>query len=73
MIKPRKVRAAGYVVYMGEVKNACIILVEKRQGNKTLGRPRLRLNDSIEIDHKHSMGVKTGFISLRIGIGSGLL
>jgi hypothetical protein len=38
VMKPRGVRWAGYVVCMGEVRNAYIILVGKPEGSKEITR-----------------------------------
>jgi hypothetical protein len=40
MIKSRRMRWAGYVARMGEMRNAYRILVEKPEGKRPLGRPR---------------------------------
>jgi hypothetical protein len=40
-------RWAGYVVYMGEMRNAYSILVGKPEGKRPLGRPRCRWEDNI--------------------------
>jgi hypothetical protein len=37
---------------MGEVRNACNVLVGKPEGKRPLGRPRRRLEDNIKMDHK---------------------
>jgi len=43
-------RWAGYVACMGERRGAYRILVGKPEGNRQLGRPRLRWMDNIEMD-----------------------
>jgi hypothetical protein len=50
MIKSRRMRWAGHVARMGEMKNAYRILVEKPKGRRPLGRPRSRWVDNIKID-----------------------
>jgi hypothetical protein len=42
VIKSRKMRWAGYVGCMGDMRNAYNILVGKPQGKRPLGRPRHR-------------------------------
>jgi hypothetical protein len=42
MIKPRKMRWAGHVVCMGEMRNACKIVVRNSERKKSLGKPRHR-------------------------------
>jgi hypothetical protein len=42
MKKSRKIRWAGYVACMGEMRNAYRILVRKPEGKRSLGRPRCR-------------------------------
>jgi hypothetical protein len=40
MIKSRRMRWAGHVARMGEMRNAYRILVGKPEGKRLLGRPR---------------------------------
>jgi hypothetical protein len=47
VIKARRMRWAGHVACMGEVRGACNILVGKPEG---LGRPRHRWEDNIKMD-----------------------
>jgi hypothetical protein len=42
VINSRKMRLAGHVARMGEIRNEYDILVRKREGNRPLGRPRRR-------------------------------
>jgi hypothetical protein len=44
-IKSRRMRWAGHVAQMGEVRNAYRILMGKPEGNRPLGRPRRRWVD----------------------------
>ena len=44
MIKSIKVRWVGYVAHMGQRRSG------KRNGKRTLGRPRLRLEDNIKMN-----------------------
>jgi hypothetical protein len=50
MIKARRMRWAGHVARMGEVRGAYNILVGKPEGRRLLGRPRNRWEDNIKID-----------------------
>jgi hypothetical protein len=49
VIKARRMRWAGHVARMGEVRGA-YILVGKPEGRRPLGRPRRRWEDSIKMD-----------------------
>jgi len=50
VIKPRRMRWAGYVARMGEVKGVYRVLVGKPEGKRPLGRPRSIWVDNIRID-----------------------
>jgi hypothetical protein len=50
IIKSRRRRWAGHVPWMGEKRNAYILLVGKQEGNRPLGRPRHRWVDNIRMD-----------------------
>jgi hypothetical protein len=50
VIKARRMRWAGHVVCMGEVRGAYNILVGRPEGRRPLGRPRCRWEDNIKID-----------------------
>jgi hypothetical protein len=50
VIKARRMRWAGHVVRMGEVRGAYNILVGRPEGRRPLGRPRRRWEDSIKMD-----------------------
>jgi hypothetical protein len=50
VIKARRMRWAGHVVPMGEVRGAYNILVGKPEGRRPLGRPRRRWEDNIKMD-----------------------
>jgi hypothetical protein len=50
MIKLRRVRCAGHVVHMGEMRTAYKILVGKPERKRPLGKPRRRLADNIKSD-----------------------
>jgi hypothetical protein len=42
VIKSRKMRWAGHIAHMGEMRNVYKILLEKLEGKKPSGRPRCR-------------------------------
>jgi hypothetical protein len=50
VIKARRMRWAGYVAPMGEVRGAYNILVGRPEGRRPLGRPRRRWEDNIKMD-----------------------
>jgi hypothetical protein len=50
VIKARRVRWAGHVARMGEVRGAYNILVGRPEGRRPLGRPRRRWEDNIKMD-----------------------
>jgi hypothetical protein len=50
MMKSRRIRSAGYVARMREMRNAYKILVGKPEGKRPLGRPRFRRKDNIRMD-----------------------
>jgi hypothetical protein len=50
VIKARKMRWAGHVTRMGEVRGAYNILVGSPEGRRPLGRPRRRWEDNIKVD-----------------------
>jgi hypothetical protein len=50
VIKSRRMRWAGHVACVGEVRNAYSILVGKPEGRRPLGRPRHRWEDNIGMD-----------------------
>jgi hypothetical protein len=50
VIKARRMRWAGHVVCMGEVRGAHNILVGRPEGRRPLGRPRRRWEDNIKMD-----------------------
>jgi hypothetical protein len=74
VIKARRMRWAGHVARMGEVRGAYNILVGKPEVRRPLGRPRRRWDDNIKMDlGETGFGDVDGFIWLRIGTGGGLL
>jgi len=50
VIKSRKMRWAGHVARMDEVRGVCRVLVGKPEGKRPLGRPRRRWVDNIRTD-----------------------
>jgi hypothetical protein len=50
MIKSKRMRLAGHVARIGEKRNSYRLLVGKPEGERPLGRPRLRLVDNIRMD-----------------------
>jgi len=62
---------------MGERRGVYRVLVRKREGKRTLGRPRRRWEDNIMMDlqifRKWDVGIWTGWSWLRIGKGGGNL
>jgi hypothetical protein len=50
VIKARRMRWAGHVARMGEVRCAYNILVLRPEGRRPLGRPRRRWEDNIKMD-----------------------
>jgi len=50
VMKSRRMRWAGHVAHMGEVRGVYRVLVEKPEGKRPLGRPRRRWVDNIRMD-----------------------
>jgi hypothetical protein len=50
VIKARRMRWAGHVAHMGEVRGAHNILVGKPEGKRPLGRPKCRWEDNIKME-----------------------
>ena len=50
VVKPRRMRWAGYVARMGEDRGVQRVLVGKPEENRPLGRPRRRWEDNIKLD-----------------------
>jgi hypothetical protein len=50
VVKARRMRWAGHVARMGEVRGAYNILVVMPEGRRPLGRPRRRWEDIIKMD-----------------------
>jgi hypothetical protein len=49
-MKPRRMRWAGHVARMGEVRGAYNILVRRPEGRRLLERPRCRWEDNVKMD-----------------------
>ena len=47
VIKSRRMRRAGHVARMGEMRGVYRVLVMKHEGKRPLGRPRRRWEDNI--------------------------
>jgi hypothetical protein len=52
VIKARRIRWAGHVARIGEVRGAYIILVGRPEGKGPLGRPNRRWEDNIKMDFR---------------------
>jgi hypothetical protein len=50
VIKARRMRWAGHVARVREVRSAYNILVGRPEGRRPLGRPRRRWEDNIKMD-----------------------
>jgi hypothetical protein len=50
VIKSRRMTLAGHVARMGEIINACSILVGKPEGKRPPGRPRHRWQNNFRMD-----------------------
>jgi hypothetical protein len=53
-IKSRRVRGAGHIAQICEMRNAYNILVGRPEGNGRLGIPRRRLEDNIRMDRREN-------------------
>jgi hypothetical protein len=56
MIKLKRMRLAGHVVYVVETQNVCRAFVGKPEGKRLLERPKLRREDKIEMNPKEIGG-----------------
>jgi hypothetical protein len=57
VIKSRRMRWAGHVALMGESRGVYRVLVRKPEGERPLGRPKLRWEDSIKMDGSSGSGM----------------
>jgi len=64
VVKSRRMRWAGHVARMGEDKGVHRVLVGKSEGNRTLGRPRRRLEDNIKINLQEVGGGRGDWMEL---------
>jgi hypothetical protein len=64
VIKSRRMRRAGHVAYMGEVRGVNKNLVGKPGGKRLLGRPRHRWEDNIKMDLQELQCGSTDWIKL---------
>jgi hypothetical protein len=51
MITSMRMRWAGHVAHIGELRNACKLMFRKAEGNRPLGRPRHTWEDNIKMYH----------------------
>jgi len=54
VMKSRRIRWAGHIAHMVEMRYACYNLVGKPEMKKPLGRPRNRCEDNIRLDLKET-------------------
>jgi hypothetical protein len=74
VIKSRRMRWARHVARAGEGRGVYRVLVGKPEGDRPLGRPRLRWGIILRwIFRKWDEGVWTGSLWLKIGTGGGHL
>jgi hypothetical protein len=66
VIKAKRMRWAGHVARMGEVRGAYNILIGRPEGRRPLGRPRRRLEDNIKMNLW-----EIGFVGCGLGSGWG--
>jgi hypothetical protein len=50
VVKSRRMRRVWHATRVGEIKKAYKILIGKPEGNRSLGKPRRRWEDSIRMD-----------------------
>jgi hypothetical protein len=67
VVKSRRMRWAGHVARMGEVRGVYRVLIGKPEGKRPLGIPRHRWEDNIKMDLQEVGGSGGGLD----GIGSG--
>jgi hypothetical protein len=54
VVKSRRMRYAGHVACIGEMRYAYKILVDKTQEKRPVGRPRRRWEDNTRVDLKET-------------------
>jgi len=73
-MKSRRMRRAGRVALVEEVRGVYRVLMGEREGKRPLGRPRRRWEDNIKMDLQEvGLRVWTGSSWLRIGTSGGHL
>ena len=74
MIKSRRMRWAGHVARIEEMRDVHRVLMGKPERKRPFGRPRPRWEDNIKIDLQEvGWGKWTGLIWLRLETGGGCL
>jgi hypothetical protein len=75
VIKSRRMRWAGHVARMGEMRKEYKILDGKPEGKRPFGRPMRRQEDNVRMDLRGTGWevVWTGFIWLSLWINGGIL
>jgi hypothetical protein len=74
VIKSRRMRCAGHAALMGEGRGVYRVLVGRPEGKRSLGRPRRRWEDNIQMDlrgNRDRLGELDSW--LRIGSSGGLV
>jgi hypothetical protein len=64
VIKARRMRWAGHVVHMGEVRGAYNILVGRPEGRRPLEKPRRRWEDNVKMDPREIRFMDVDWIHL---------
>jgi len=64
VVKSRRMRWAGHVARMGEVRGVHRVLVGKPERKRPLGRPRRRWEDNIQMDLQEVGGVRGDWMEL---------
>ena len=64
VVKSRPMRWAGHVARMGKDRGVHRVLVEKPEGKRPLGRPRLRWEDNIKMDLQEVGGGRGDWMEL---------
>jgi hypothetical protein len=57
VIKSRRMKWAGHVARMGQGRGICRVLVERLESKRSVGRPRHRWKDNINMDLRE-IGIK---------------
>jgi len=67
VVKSRRMRWAGHVARMGEDRDVHIVLVEKPEGKRPLGRPRRRWEGNLKTDLQEVGGGRGDWMVLAQG------